>query len=128
MYFTLEIDDYTNGGPGQCNDGTERTHPAYATDLPCFHCRNIRPSECESACTKLEGCVAYDNGHGVCQLRFPSKDALKASPNPYDCWKWWDGGCENNCKTSYAGRGGKEQCWVKRKGNLTMFANSMLQV
>ena len=31
---------------------------------------------------------------------------------------WWQGGCENNCQTNYAGRGaGAGRCWVKRQGS-----------
>ena len=67
----------------------------------------------------LDGCVAFDvQVNTQCALRFASKDAALASPNPSGYWNWWQGSCENNCATNYVGRGGiKGRCWVKRKGS-----------
>ena len=111
-------DDYIDGGRGYCTDGSGGI--AHTSDLPCFSFPSTNYSECEAECTKLDKCIAFGiHVDQNCQLRFASKDALLAQPNPSGYRIWWNGGCENNCKTNYAGRGtGPGRCWVKRNGNL----------
>lgn len=123
----LDADKYIDGGTGHCTDGTGRGPNAWSSDLPNLGFTTSSYSDCESACTMLDGCVAFDiqvNEH--CQLRFASKNAALASPNPSGYWNWWQGSCENSCENNYVGRGGTNgRCWVKRKGNF--YENNQLK-
>ena len=117
IFFDLVVDNYIDGGPGQCTDGSGRGPNTWSSDLPAFLFTSTSYSDCASACTVLDGCVAFDiQVNDACQLRFASKDSLFASPNPSNYWDWWQGSCENNCGSNYAGRGGAQgRCWIKQK-------------
>ena len=116
MMFLLLV-RYISGGNGFCTDGSAL--PGSKDHLPCFWWPTASRSDCESTCNKLEGCVAFDiQVNANCNLRFGSKDALLASPNPSSYGKWWNGSCGNNCKNNYKGAGGKGHCWVKNKGSI----------
>ena len=89
--------------------------------MPCFFSPSRGQTDCECKCNKLEGCVAFDIHYSNCNLRFGSKNALLASPNPSG-YRKFVGGCGNKCADDYegGGRGGSGPCWVKNKGNFIM--------
>ena len=114
--------DYIDGGPGHCSDGGNATTGTSPRLLPCFFFDSSSYSECESACNALEGCIAFDLGkNSKCNLRFPSKAALFAIPDPgYE--KWFQG-CRSDCESNYEGLGGsKGRCWIKFKGNFVLLS------
>ena len=117
-FFSLIESFYIDGGPGYCADGR-----GYGYELPCLYYAGTNYIECESACSKLEGCVAFDiHVNGNCNLHYASKSALNAvsQQGPY---AKWEGGCGDNCQTNYGGSRSpdKGRCWVKRKGNISTF-------
>ena len=85
--------------------------------LPSFHFSGNSYLECQSECSKLDECIAFDvHDNHQCNLRFASKDVLLDAPNPFNYTKWWKGGCENTCVSNYVGKGQNGHCWIKDRG------------